>query len=115
MESVDIPEETLKKKLASKEKTPFAVTMIKVEEQHLTFLVGGSRIIKCQSVDAVEAVVLLLAAYYVFDLNYPAMYGQVLGFLQEKLLLQPYTFFKGTNFQKFVHKLKSQNQNKAED
>lgn len=115
METVDIPKEILDKKLSSKEGTPFSITMIKVEEQRLTFLVGGSKSIKCHSVDAMEAIVLLLATYYVFDLNYPAMYGQVLGFLQEKLLLQPYAFFKGTNFQKFTHKLKSKNQNKMED
>ena len=54
METVDIPKEMLNKKLSSEENTPFAVTMIKVEEQRLTFLVGGSRSIKCHSADAVR-------------------------------------------------------------
>ena len=60
--------------------------------------------ITCTTSSIVECVLLLLATYYVFDLDYPEVYAQFLGFLQQMVLLEPYTGKKGSNFIKMVKK-----------
>lgn len=106
MDNVDIPEDQLRKKLKTKVDAPMSITLLMVDKKPtLAYLVGGSHHINCNTADVTEAVVLLLGSYYAFHLNYPAIYGQLLGFLQQYILEEPYPFFKGTNFQKFSHKM----------
>ena len=65
-------------------------------------LCDGVRITGSSSV--LECILLLIATYYTFDLDYPAVYAQLLGFLQQMVLLDPYTGKKSTNFIKMVKK-----------
>ena len=46
----------------------------------------------------------ILASYYVLNLSYPASYGQMLGFLQEALLQEPF-HLKGKKCAKLLKRL----------
>ena len=53
--------------------------------------------------DTVEvAVITLIGVYYVFQIEYPRAYCQVLGYLQQLTLAQPYT---GKKIKAFVQEL----------
>ena len=52
--------------------------------------------------DLAKALVDLIAAYYVFDVNYPQCISGVLLFLQEVVLLPKDTQFKGTKYASFM-------------
>lgn len=73
----------------------------------MAYIVAEGHKINAQTSNILDTVIALLAAYYVFDLNYPAMYGQFLGFLQQFVLEEPYIYFKGTNFQTLSSRIKS--------
>lgn len=102
-----MPEEVLHRKLSVKEKAPLALRILYTDDDvKMVYVVGEGSVINTHTTNILDAVIILLGAYYIFDLNYPAMYGQLLGFLQQHILEEPYTYFKGTNFQKFSNKLK---------
>lgn len=61
--------------------------------------------IEPQAADSVNAILLLLATYYVFDVQYPRPYSQILGFLQQYVLDDLYTGLKCANFLHFVSRL----------
>ena len=67
---------------------------------HQAYVVGHNTILKsCYAdTDMYSALVFLLATYYVMHLDYPAIYSQLLGFLQQYVAEEPFTSFKGTNF-----------------
>ena len=68
------------------------------------FVTVDGSIIKCKN-NNTNAMISLMAAYYTFDLEYPEIYCQFLGFLQEKMLGLPYTYKKSTNFMLLSSKL----------
>lgn len=49
----------------------------------------------------VSATLLLMVAYYVFDLDYPAIYGQFVGVLQHWVIRDIFTQNKCTNWINF--------------
>jgi hypothetical protein len=106
---VDLTEEQLKKLLNVKnEKTPPCLKVLMSDGMFkLAYVVAEGKVIHGQTKSVLDALILVLAVYYVFDLQYPAIYGQLLGFLQQQVLEQPYTFFKGTNFQTFLARVKA--------
>jgi len=65
-------------------------------------IVADTIIINTQAMDIVQALLLLLATYFVFDLFYPRPYCQILGFLQQQVLDQLYSGLKSQNFTSFV-------------
>ena len=67
-------------------------------QYQVAYITGDEKYINSMVKCVTDAAVLLLAVYYVMDLNYPANYGQYLGLLQQHLLDEPITFFKGSNF-----------------
>ena len=68
--------------------------------------------IYCQADSVLDAVMCLLAWYYVFDLDYPRKYTQCLGFLQQQVIGDAYTGDKSTKFKHFLRKVqKDTNQN----
>ena len=69
------------------------------------FVIVDTKYIACEP-SIKNTIITLLAAYYMFDLEYPQIYGQLLGFLQEKLLTLPFTFPKCSNYIMYSSKLK---------
>ena len=97
-----MPEAVLTHKLKVKETEPPALCLFLIDgEYKMAYVVGEGVRINTQAHSVLDSLVVLLAVYYVFDLNYPAMYGQLLGFLQQHVLEEPYTYFKGSNFKTF--------------
>ena len=52
-----------------------------------------------------DSIMLLIAIYYVFELEYPTMYAQMLGIVQHWVVDDAYTEQKYTNFIKFADML----------
>lgn len=59
-----------------------------------------------------RALVDLIAAYYVFDVKYPQCFSGGLYFLQEVVLLQVDSEFKGTKYATFMAEFKKESQRK---
>jgi hypothetical protein len=54
-----------------------------------------------QTLSVLDSIMLLIAIYYVFDLEYPTMYVQMVGIIQHWVVGDAYTEQKCTNFIKF--------------
>jgi hypothetical protein len=54
-----------------------------------------------QTLSVLDSIMLLIAIYYVFDLEYPTMYAQMVGIIQHWVVVNAYTEQKCTNFIKF--------------
>ena len=94
VDDVDFTEEGLRGLLKVKDKLPPSLKVLTMD---------GS----CKVAYVYDALLLLLVPYYVMDLDYPAVYGQLLGFLQQFIIEEPYTFFKGTNYIQMARKVSS--------
>ena len=84
---------------------PPSLRFLKIGDYIKAIYIVEGAILKSQSTQVFDALVEMLAVYYIFDLNYPAIYGQLLGFLQQHILKEPYTFFKRSNFQSYSNKI----------
>ena len=51
-----------------------------------------------QTLSVLDSIMLLIAIYYVFDLEYPTMYAQMVGIIQHWVVGDAYTEQKCTNF-----------------
>lgn len=72
------------------------------ELEHACITADGCTI-PCESGDDFnDALILLLATYYTFDLSYPRIYSQILGILQQYVLNDPYNLEKSTDYKHFV-------------
>ena len=69
------------------------------------FIVGQEAVIKPGTEDFSAVLTILMAAYYVFDLEYPRMYSQALGFLQTFLFEDPYRLETCKNYKFFLKKV----------
>ena len=58
-----------------------------------------------QTLSVLNSIMLLIAIYYVFDLEYPTMYVQMVGIMQHWVVGDAYTEQKCTNFIKFSNML----------
>lgn len=78
--------------LNSAEKSPphIVVTVGNNSLEHV-YIIGDGWTIPCgEGDDVCDAIILLLGTYYIFDLEYPRIYSQILGFLQHYVLNGPY-------------------------
>lgn len=98
----DVPDDEVAKTLATKKLTPPKIFIIKSNGQVKgQYIVADGVYIDCCSMSGNAAILMLLAVYYVFDLEYPRMYSQLLGLLQTHLLdLTPYTGQKSSKYRK---------------
>ena len=65
------------------EKDPPRLLVIKSDDKITAiFIVGDGVHISCRGNKVTDAVITLLGVYYVFDLDYPKIYSQILGILQ---------------------------------
>ena len=60
------------------------------------------RVIFIQAADAAQALIVLLATYYCFQLTYPRCYSQCMGFMQQCIVGEPFVGDKSTNFKHFI-------------
>ena len=108
VDDVDFTEEGLRGLLKVKDKLPPSLKVLTMDGSFkVAYVVGDNKITHCRAKDLYDAMLLLLVTYYVMDLDYPAVYGQLLGFLQQFIIEEPYTFFKGTNYFQMAHKVSS--------
>jgi hypothetical protein len=54
-----------------------------------------------QTLSVLDSIMLLIAIYYVFDLEYTTMYAQMVGIIQHWVVGDAYTEQKWSNFLKF--------------
>lgn len=97
-----------KKHLDSEEESPPSLIVFKNEYEVLVIYIVADG---CQMLDTTRcirtAVMLLIASYYVFDLDYPAIYGQFLGFLQHWVVGDIFTQNKCTNWITFIEQYRA--------
>ena len=67
-------------------------------------LAGDNVRVHMPGLTAVQAVLVLVGAYYVFDINYPRPYSQLLGFLQQTVVGQPFSGHKSRGFSQELSK-----------
>ena len=90
--------------LNSAEKSPphITATVEKKSLEHVC-IIGDGCTIPCEVGDDIcDAIILLLGTYYIFDLGYPRIYSQILGFLQQYVLNDPYYLEKSADYKHFV-------------
>ncbi|XP_076086863.1 uncharacterized protein LOC143057442 [Mytilus galloprovincialis] len=75
------------------------------EDVSCIYVVGDNTQIFGQTTNILDAIVLLIACYYVFDLDYPAIYSQVLGLIQHWVIGDPFTENKTSAWIKFSDEL----------
>ena len=77
-----------------------------VKEVDQVFVCGEDQAFFETHCDFIKALVDLICAYYVFHVKYPHCISGILHFLQEIVLLQSDTEYKGTNFATFMAEFK---------
>ncbi|KAM7437564.1 hypothetical protein ABFA07_012833 [Porites harrisoni] len=82
------------------------------EEVEQVFVCGEDQAFFECDCELPRALVDLIAAYYVFDVKYPQCFSGVLYFLQEVVLLQVDSEFKGTKYATFMAEFKKESQRK---
>jgi len=68
-------------------------------------VVGDTCVIHTQADNLVYALLILLGSYYVFNLQYPAMYDQFLGLLQQVIIGVPWDGNKTIGFVQILDKV----------
>ncbi|VDI20620.1 Hypothetical predicted protein [Mytilus galloprovincialis] len=90
---------------------PYVVVFLDQEGNTLcSHVIGHGRKIIEQTLNVLDSLLLLIAVYYVFDLDYPEIYSQTLGILQQWAIGDQYTQQKSSNWIKFYDVL-SRNKN----
>lgn len=70
-----------------------------------TLVAGDTTIINTRTTDLCEAIIVLIAAYYTFALDYPPPLSQILGLLQNFIVGESYEGVKSPKYVKFMHEL----------
>lgn len=76
-------------------------------------IIGDGKDVFGQTENVLDAIVLLIAVYYVFDLSYPRAYDQFLGFIQHWVIGDPFGEAKVSGWVK-MSDLLSRNQSVTE-
>lgn len=102
----DVQESQISKALDSKPESPPSLVIIENEGGvDSIYSVGDEAKIFLSTKEPMEALFLLLAWYYITDLEYPRCYSQLLGFCQQIVLKQPFHCQKTTSFVQFLNKV----------
>ena len=102
----DVPEDEFDKHLKTETNdAPHLVIFTKNMIFEAAVIVGDASEIAAQCTSVPEALVVLMAVYYVMDLDYPKIYSQLLGFIQHFVVGDPYTGEKSADYKHFVAKL----------
>jgi hypothetical protein len=65
------------------------------------YVVGDNCQMFGQTLSVLDSIILLIAIYYVFDLEYPTMYVQMVGIIQHWVVGDAYTEQKWSNLIKY--------------
>ena len=102
----DVTEAELSRATASKsEDAPILVLCVKNDAFDMACIKCDSVVLYTQADNALSGLLVLMAAYYVFDLKYPRCYSQLLGLLQQKVLGEPFTGEKSMKYKHFISQL----------
>ena len=108
MDIFDLGAQSLDRMLKPKDAKAPSLRILEVNGYYqLGFVVYDGIAINTMANGPLEALLVLMAVYYTFDLDYPGVYGQTLGFLQEKVLGEPNPYFKSSNYIEFSKRIKS--------
>lgn len=84
----DVEEKEVEKYTKShEEECPRLILFLKgMDQLEMTVITTNNCRIYCQTENVINSIMILLASYYVFNLDYPRKYSQCLGFLQQYVL-----------------------------
>ena len=71
----------------------------------LLSVIGDGIVLTIDTTDIIEGLLILLSTYYVFDLQYPRMYCQFLGFMQHVILGDIYDGKKSQGFLNVMYQM----------
>ena len=103
-----MPDDEVFKHLKTKPMDPLHCKVFR-RQQHVTgcYIIGDSFIITCSKLSMITAVYELVAAYYVFNVDYPKIYAMPMAAIQEICLEQPYRFDKSKQYKFFSKNVKA--------
>ncbi|KAL5018981.1 hypothetical protein ScPMuIL_004703 [Solemya velum] len=106
----DVPDDEVEKELRCGKLAPPRLVIFKSEGCIKgQYVVADGTYINVNSCSEKAVVLLLVAVYYILDLEYPRVYSQLLGILQTHLVdIQPYTGIKSVRYRKFSTDLTKQ-------
>ena len=88
------------------EEGPKLILFLKGKDQlEMAVIATDNCRIYCQAENIINSIMILLACYYVFNLDYPRKYSQCLGFLQQYVLGDAFTNEKSLKYRHFVKKI----------
>jgi len=104
----DIADSAVAQSLETVENEPLHIVVLTVGEDITgVFIVGYTAVIKVPKPDILSATLLLLVSYYVFDIEYPRMYANLLGVLQTVAIGEPYLKETSKQCKFFMKKLRA--------
>lgn len=87
--------------MSEEEDAPVLVVFFDTEHNSLcNYIIGDDTKIFGQTINIIDGIILLMASYYVFDLEYPIIYSRVLGIIQHWVLGDIFTQTKSTKLDK---------------
>ena len=100
----DVSDPEKKHLCSSSELSPPRVVIFMDDNKYVDgFIVGDDCKISCKNIESAgEMFITLLACYYCFDLSYPRIYSQLLGFLQQFVLNDPYSLERSVDHKHFI-------------
>ncbi|KAG8188438.1 hypothetical protein JTE90_008005 [Oedothorax gibbosus] len=102
----DLPEEEIMQNVKSIENSfPQLYIFSNGDELKRTLVAGDTTIVNTRTTDLSEAILVLIAAYYTFSLDYPPCFAQILGLLQNFVVGESYEGTKSPKYVKFMHEL----------
>ncbi|XP_063959686.1 uncharacterized protein LOC135155065 [Lytechinus pictus] len=106
----EVPDEDVEAHMTSGKKEPPRLVIFVTGEEDVTgcFIVSDEVTIDCKVTNLTKAFMQLIAAYYVFNLEYPKMYSQLLGLVQSYVLKEPYNGQKSSKYRNFEVLLRQQ-------
>ena len=106
----DIPDAEVDQLLESKEKEAPRIVVFRRDGEIIgTYIVGDKTVITSQRTSFAASFIVLVATYYVFNLEYPRVYSQLLGLFQTYVIKgAPYNGKKSSRYIDFSSELKKQ-------
>ncbi|GIX89574.1 hypothetical protein CEXT_52902 [Caerostris extrusa] len=118
---INIPEREMLQQVQSNENSsPLLFIFSDGVELQKAFIAGDKTIIHTNTTDLGEALIILIATYYTFSMDYPKSFSQILGLLQTYVVGESYESIKSNRYTAFVSMLTANfaldfNENENED
>ncbi|GIY09160.1 hypothetical protein CDAR_535161 [Caerostris darwini] len=103
---INIPEREMLQQVQSNENSsPLLFIFSDGVELQKAFIAGDKTIIHTDTTDLGEALIILIATYYTFSMDYPKSFSQILGLLQTYVVGESYESIKSNRYTAFVSML----------